>query len=399
MADLSVFGKIKTIDDYRNAERQFQLAKSGDALKKRLMIEQLKANKNDPERIAQDAIFNYYKTGQIDPDGLAAIKTAADMKGSKTSYSPDALGNVRAVTQPNSLQQFLSMVGGAQEAQQTPQQSMQQTSMPEQDFGADPFANSYQGMDGKNSLPPIPQDMQPQRLPNLNPAVANSPQGLLEAYKSQLKMNEKSSDPLTQLKIDEFNAKQDEKEEKVQQRQRAKQETAQTVTQDIKRAINILNSGGIMPKAGTAGELLSPIGETPSGQITDLVKTVKANIGFDKLQAMREASPTGGALGQVSEMENRLLQATQGNLEIGQKPEQLDMNLKRIYNKYMDTIHGTPDEIRDIAQQIGLDPKIVQSLSFRYPLSFDEFGDNIEAQGEDIQDLMQYMTPEERALF
>ena len=37
--------------------------------------------------------------------------------------------------------------------------------------------------------------------------------------------------------------------------------------------------------------------------------TIKANIGFDKLQKMRDASPTGGALGQVSERELGFLQS------------------------------------------------------------------------------------------
>src|SRR5690606_12677220 len=71
-----------------------------------------------------------------------------------------------------------------------------------------------------------------------------------------------------------------------------------------------------------------------------LVDTIKANAAFDKLQAMRDSSPTGGALGQVSERELSYLQATIGNLEQSQGAEQLEDNLKRVKNAYLDIVHG-----------------------------------------------------------
>lgn len=58
--------------------------------------------------------------------------------------------------------------------------------------------------------------------------------------------------------------------------------------------------------------------------------TLKANIGFQILQQMREASKTGGALGQVSERENILLQSTLGALDQGQSPENFRKNLDKI---------------------------------------------------------------------
>jgi hypothetical protein len=58
--------------------------------------------------------------------------------------------------------------------------------------------------------------------------------------------------------------------------------------------------------------------------------TIRANVGFEELQAMRDASPTGGALGQVSEMENRLLQSIRGAMDQYDKGENLSKNLKII---------------------------------------------------------------------
>ena len=62
--------------------------------------------------------------------------------------------------------------------------------------------------------------------------------------------------------------------------------------------------------------------------------SLKANIGFDRLQSMRDASPTGGALGQVSDKENQLLQASLASMDIGQSADQLRANLKRVRDEY-----------------------------------------------------------------
>ena len=93
---------------------------------------------------------------------------------------------------------------------------------------------------------------------------------------------------------------------------------------------------------GITGMATSKIPGTDSYDLAKLIDTVKANVGFSALQAMRNASPTGGALGQVSEMENRLLQATLGSLDQGQSPEQINKNLAEIklhFNKLIDVLN------------------------------------------------------------
>lgn len=104
---------------------------------------------------------------------------------------------------------------------------------------------------------------------------------------------------------------------------------------------------------GILGGLLSNIDSTTAGALKNRLTTIKANIGFDKLQAMRDASPTGGALGQVSEFENRLLQSVYGSLEQSQRPEDILYNLQRledIYNQIVNT--GIPaDQAREMYRQ------------------------------------------------
>lgn len=65
---------------------------------------------------------------------------------------------------------------------------------------------------------------------------------------------------------------------------------------------------------------------TDARALNNALDTIKANLGFDKLQAMREASVTGGALGNVSDFENRLLQAVNGALD----PKQSDQLAKHL---------------------------------------------------------------------
>lgn len=114
------------------------------------------------------------------------------------------------------------------------------------------------------------------------------------------------------------------------------QRAADVVSQDIDRA---LAKAGFWT-TGWVGDKLSGTGGTAANDVRTLLDTVKSNVGFDKLQAMREASPTGGALGQVSDSENRMLQATLGSLEQSQGTPQFTDNLKRLKNIYLDIIHG-----------------------------------------------------------
>ena len=88
------------------------------------------------------------------------------------------------------------------------------------------------------------------------------------------------------------------------------------------------------------GSYLKYLPETDAAAVSAQLETVKANIGFDKLQAMREASPTGGALGQVSNQELTALQSVFGNLEQSQRADDLRYNLQLLQHVYNNIIHG-----------------------------------------------------------
>jgi hypothetical protein len=116
-------------------------------------------------------------------------------------------------------------------------------------------------------------------------------------------------------------------------------QVADIVTQDIDRAIKTMDKA-ILPTTGSAGNVVSMVGGTAAHDLSKLLDTVKANAGFQELAKMRAASPTGAALGSVTERELALLQATVGNLEQSQSEDQLKDNLRRVKNTYLDIVHG-----------------------------------------------------------
>jgi hypothetical protein len=94
--------------------------------------------------------------------------------------------------------------------------------------------------------------------------------------------------------------------------------------------------------AGAIGSPLSLIPGTPAKNLAANLETIKANLGFDRLQQMRDASPTGGALGQVAIQELVALQASLASLDIQQTPVQLRSNLNKIkdhYNKWREAVN------------------------------------------------------------
>ena len=82
-----------------------------------------------------------------------------------------------------------------------------------------------------------------------------------------------------------------------------------------------------IPVAGLGATTASEIGGTDAANLRQAITTIESSIGFDRLKKMREESPTGGALGQVSERELSLLNASLGSLSQMQSKEQLRTNL------------------------------------------------------------------------
>jgi hypothetical protein len=78
------------------------------------------------------------------------------------------------------------------------------------------------------------------------------------------------------------------------------------------------------------GAGLANLPATEARELQGYITTLKANIGFQALQEMRAASPTGGALGQVAVQELNYLQSIEGSLDQYQDPQVLRTNVENI---------------------------------------------------------------------
>lgn len=106
--------------------------------------------------------------------------------------------------------------------------------------------------------------------------------------------------------------------------------TAENVGVSIDNAMELI---GPM-STGFIGARSRGIEGSPAYNLAAEIETIKANLGFDRLQEMRDNSPTGGALGQVAIQELVALQSTVANLDPNQSDEQLRANLQRIQDHY-----------------------------------------------------------------
>jgi hypothetical protein len=138
---------------------------------------------------------------------------------------------------------------------------------------------------------------------------------------------------------------------------------SQLVNDKIDQAIKQID-GGVIPRTGFAANF-APLYGTPQHDLGETLQTIRSNLSLDALQQLREASPTGGALGQISDFEDKLLAATKGSIDQGQSAEQIKAALRNIQKNYQDT---TSYARKAFAQDYG---KYMQQHPDRAPETMD----------------------------
>jgi hypothetical protein len=99
--------------------------------------------------------------------------------------------------------------------------------------------------------------------------------------------------------------------------------SVQTAIADAKRLISDKTTGKV-------GYVLKRIPDEPANALASTLTTITANLAFDKLQDMRNNSPTGGALGNVSNLELESLKSAVANLNQSLDAESLRKNLSTV---------------------------------------------------------------------
>lgn len=194
--------------------------------------------------------------------------------------------------------------------------------------------------------------------PDMRPQIGTIPQGFQARFDQQTGSYQMEPIPGSDPAM--------EREQSVEQQQRRGEQRAQTggvVIDEVDRALSLLENPRVGGRMGAAMQLMPG---TQSDALEGLYTTIGANVSFDRLQQMRENSPTGGALGNVSDSEGRRLAAVLGELRVGLNPEEQRYNLARLRNLLMDTIHGTPEQLAQAFQAGRIDQPTYEQLSARY---------------------------------
>jgi hypothetical protein len=120
---------------------------------------------------------------------------------------------------------------------------------------------------------------------------------------------------------------------------------------EAKGLVGTFTTGGI-------GGVAALLPQTDARKLANKIKTIKANLGFDRLQQMRDASPTGGALGQVAVQEIEFLQSTVATLDQLESADDILEALGKIEQSYTTWLNAVRN--RAPAAQQGAAPAQAQ---------------------------------------
>jgi len=99
----------------------------------------------------------------------------------------------------------------------------------------------------------------------------------------------------------------------------------------------------------------------------EMIEPFKKRLGLEQLTKMRQASPTGGALGQVSNEEGTRLESIFGSLDPAASPRIFNRNVDRAIESYLDVIHGSIEERQKMVEEGKITAEQNAQIESLYP--------------------------------
>lgn len=128
--------------------------------------------------------------------------------------------------------------------------------------------------------------------------------------------------------------------EKAALRENQQSITSDTVLTAAKAARDAM-SGAMLPATGTFSATVGDwLPESNAAEVNRQVKALKAVAASENINAMRQASPTGGALGNASDADIKLLQDKAGALDPGAGPSRFKKALDDYERTLLRIVHG-----------------------------------------------------------
>jgi len=192
------------------------------------------------------------------------------------------------------------------------------------------------------------------------PATQSAP-GVIQGRPKQPDPIELENLRLRQEAADRDQAKFDQEQAEAAQKQQAADAAIsdsvgqiRNVIDAAKRAKELSQSGWFA--TGFGASQAAGIGGTSAADVSALLNTIGANTAFDRLQKMREQSPTGGALGAISERELSLLRDTIASIDQSQSDAQFQANMDKViaaYQGVLDKIEGPDSQQEEQGDGLG----------------------------------------------
>jgi hypothetical protein len=161
--------------------------------------------------------------------------------------------------------------------------------------------------------------------------------------------------PAQEIAQAKFQQQQEAAQKQQQMRDGIKQEGADVMRDTTADTVDAVEKGrltipgtdyGVSTTTGILGSVMRYLPATEARKVAGNLDTIKGSVAFGKLAEMREASKTGGALGQVAVQELNLLQATLGSLDQATDEATFLKRLKEVEARYA--------RLNQIADQMGV---------------------------------------------
>lgn len=372
MLDPNIFSKYKTKADFDREAEEFEFRKRQRAMQEQMQqmqMEQTKRQAMQPQMPMSGTGFEAQLVNRAYQANLAnGMDPATAEKNAinavlQSQQSIDPRGNVvtRRPIFDMSPREVMNM------PVQQPQQATQMTMPPLQpnDPMLQQHAEAVAAQQAQTGVSPMQREgFAPPQLPNVTVDPSNfgvtSPYAREDIFK---KAAEADIELQKSQKLDEL---------KIANQKRAIDATNRIYQEvgidDIDLALRILKDNPNAAGTFAAGGAL--IKESPAGMLNSILQTIGGSVGLDRLNKMRQSSPSGASgLGQLNKNEMDLLLASLGEMKNTTDPNLLSRNLMRYRNQLMDTVHGTPEHIQGLVDKGELSPEVGQKLSQRYDIS------------------------------
>ena len=164
-------------------------------------------------------------------------------------------------------------------------------------------------------------------------------------------------------------------EQQAQQEEAAKELTkarsldqASVALDEIDRFIEYTGKMSKLPFASPARRLMATAGMEQQSEAESSLDTVKANLKFEALDALRKASPSGASgLGQVTQNEFSALADQWGTLRLVGDPEKIQERALSIKRKLLDTVHGNQAHRDAMLKKGVITPQQYNDIQSQYP--------------------------------